>query len=92
MSSEALHEPAARYDGPAYLGDTEVEVRLRGHFQPIDGLFHWWGRIHADAGLDPQTSGATMTLRTPYGEAAGRLSDVDTWGRFRVSGTGKPPF
>jgi hypothetical protein len=92
MTSEAVHEPAARYDGPARIGDTEVEVRLRGHFQPIDGLFHWWGRIHADPELDPQTSGKTMTLRTPYGEAAGRLSDVDTWGRLRVSGTGKPPF
>ena len=36
--------------------------------------------------------GSTVTLQTPYGAAEGRLSDVDTWGRFRVSGTGKPPF
>ena len=50
------------------------------------------GPVHADATLDPSASGATVTLQTPYGEAAGRLSDVDTWGRFRVSGTGKPPF
>jgi hypothetical protein len=90
--TDTQHEPAARYDGPAHIGATEVEVRLRGHFQPIDGLFHWWGRIHADATLDPSASGATVTLQTPYGEAAGRLCDVDTWGRFRVSGTGKPPF
>ena len=48
MTSEPSHEPAERYDGPAHIGETEVEVRLRGHFQPIDGLFHWWGRIGAD--------------------------------------------
>ena len=92
MTSETRTSRRNRYDGPAHIGDTEVEVRLRGHFQPIDGLFHWWGRIHADAELDPSASGTTVTLQTPYGEAPGRLSDVDTWGRFRVSGTGKPPF
>ena len=90
--TESSHEPAAAYDGPAHIGETKVEVRLRGHFQPIDGLFHWWGRIGADAELDPVASGSRVTIETPHGAAEGRLSDVDTWGRFRVSGTGKPPF
>jgi hypothetical protein len=31
-------------------------------------------------------------LRTPYGEAQARLSDVDPWGRYRVTGSGRPPF
>ena len=86
----ARHEPQEQYDGPARIGGTEVDVRLRGHFEPIDGHFHWWGRVAADDALAEQTSGAEVTLVTPYGEATGRLTDVDPWGRFRVSGTGKP--
>jgi hypothetical protein len=81
------------YAGPARIGGREVDVRLRGQFQPIDGRFHWWGRVAADETLAAQhTSGAEVTVATPHGEATGRLSDVDPWGRFRVSGTGRPPF
>ena len=88
-----VHEPEEQYDGPARIAETEVEVLLRGHFEPIDGRFHWWGRIAADERLDAEhSSGSTVTLVTPHGEAVGRLSDVDPWGRFRIAGTGRPPF
>jgi hypothetical protein len=71
----------------------EVAVTLRGHFEPIDGHFRWYGRIGADDGLAAVVrAGDTVTLTTPYGSAAGRLSDLDPWGRFRISGTGRPPF
>ena len=87
------HEPEESYDGPARVDETEVVVRLRGHFEPIDGRFHWWGRIAADDRIDAgHPSGATVTLVTPHGRAEGRLSDRDPWGRFRISGTGRPPF
>ena len=87
------HEPEELYDGPATVAGTPVDVRLRGHFEPIDGRFHWWGRIGTDDRLDAeQSAGSTVTLTTPHGEASGRLSDVDPWGRFRISGTGRPPF
>lgn len=86
------HEPAELYDGPASIGDIAVAVRLRGHFQPIDGRFHWWGRLAADPALDAHASGSTVTLRTAHGAAEGRLSDIDPWGRLRITGTGKPPF
>ena len=87
------HEPEEQYDGPATIADTGVDVRLRGRFEPIDGRFHWWGRIAASDRLDAdRSSGATVTLVTPHGAAEGRLSDVDPWGRFRISGTGRPPF
>jgi hypothetical protein len=86
------HEPADQYDGPARIGQTEVEVRLRGHFQPIDGYFHWWGRISHEPALEVHGSGSTVALETPHGTAEGRLSDLDPWGRFRITGTGKPPF
>lgn len=87
-----VHQPQEQYDGPARIEDTEVQVTLRGGFQPIDGRFHWYGRVAQDVALDQHRSGTTVTLRTPHGSAQGRLSDLDPWGRFRVSGTGTPPF
>ena len=90
------HEPEELYAGPARLGDDqplEVDVDLRGRFEPIDGLFRWYGRIAADPLLgDRHAAGDTVTLSTPHGRADGRHSDVDPWGRFRISGTGRPPF
>jgi hypothetical protein len=89
------HEAAGEYAGTATVSaqdhELEAEVSLRGAFQPIDGRFHWYGRV-AGPGLDAVGSGATVLLRTPYGAATGRLSDVDPWGRMRVTGTGAPPF
>lgn len=90
------HHPQEAYDGPASVlaGDTEhpVTVTLRGAFQPVDGLFHWYGRITDPAPLAGIRSGSAVTLRTPVGEAPAKLSDEDPWGRFRVTGTGRPPF
>lgn len=89
------------YDGPATVLDHSrtdaepiaVEIRLRGHFEPIDGRFHWAGRIQPCAELDERhRSGDSVTVLTPHGEASGRLSDVDPWGRFRIAGLGRPPF
>ncbi|MGZ4427507.1 MAG: DUF4873 domain-containing protein [Oryzihumus sp.] len=90
-------QPDEGYDGPATLhaGDTRLDVRvtLRGAFQPIDGRYHWHGRVAASAEVDATVaSGASVVLQTPTGRAAGRLSDVDPWGRYRVTGTGRPPF
>lgn len=96
MSTAAVHEPQETYDGPAVVqvDDVEHEVRvaLRGHFQPLDGHFHWYGRIATSPGLAEVTSGASVELRTPHGTAYGKVSDIDPWGRFRVAGTGTPPF
>ena len=91
-----MHEPQEEYAGSATLsiGDAlvEVEVTLRGHFEPLDGRFHWYGRIATTDELDAERSGTTLTIATPHGQASGRISDVDPWGRFRISGTGAPPF
>ncbi|MFL6022190.1 MAG: DUF4873 domain-containing protein [Marmoricola sp.] len=100
MSSVAdpVHEPGEEYSGPAELISEdqdvlEVEVQLRGHVEPIDGRFHWYGRIAVDASVTARhRSGTSVVVRTPHGTAAGRLSDVDPWGRFRLTGLGAPPF
>lgn len=74
--------------------EAHVEVVLRGYFEPIDGRFHWYGRIAANAEVDRLTGGRRkeVVLRTPQGEAAATLADPDPWNRYRVSGTGHPPF
>ena len=91
--------PAEEYAGAGSLhvddeaGDIAVEVDLRGRFEPLDGKFHWYGRIGTNPSLTERVRpGSTVTLTTPGGSAEGRLSNVDPWGRFRVSGTGRPPF
>jgi len=94
---EAVHEQQEEYAGAAEVeaegSPLAVEVNLRGHFEPLDGRFHWYGRIAVSEALDrAHRSGATVTLRTPHGEAEGRLSDKDPWGRFRIAGLGAPPF
>lgn len=87
------HEPGEAYDGPAEVAGIPVEVHLRGHVEPIDGRFHWYGRIAASAVLDEAHGlGSTVALATPHGTAEGRLSDRDPWGRLRIAGAGRPPF
>ena len=88
------HEPQHLFDGPASLesedGSREVGVALRGVFQPIDGRFHWYGRVSGC--LDDLRNGQIVTVGTAHGRAEGRLTDVDPWGRYRISGLGRPPF
>ncbi|KQW49314.1 hypothetical protein ASC77_11570 [Nocardioides sp. Root1257] len=90
------HEPQEEYGGPATVVSGEaripVDADLRGRFDPIDGRFHWYGRLAASPDLDAVGTGSTVTVTTEHGSAEGRLSDADPWGRLRVSGTGRPPF
>ncbi len=86
------------YEGRATLRvqETEltVDVVLAGNFEPIDGKYHWYGRVRADAELTALVGARKVagSIRTPHGEADGRLADPDPWGRYRISGTGRPPF
>jgi hypothetical protein len=86
------------YTGDAVLvdGDREVQVQavLRGYFQPIDGRYHWYGRLDADQTVTDLVEGGRkeLRLRTPVGEATATLSDPDPWQRYRVTGTSRPPF
>ena len=85
------------YDGSAALvtddATVTVDVRLRGAFQPIDGRYHWYGRVSAGPDVDAVVDSRNpVVIRTPHGEAAARLSDRDPWGRYRITGTSRPPF
>lgn len=74
--------------------EVAVSVHLRDSFQPIDGLYHWYGRIAANDSLTELVGDAkkTATLRTPEGTAIGQIGDPDPWHRLRVTGVHKPPF
>ena len=90
------------YRGPASLvlagsEDTvefDVEVRLVGHVEPLDGRYRWYGRVAVHPGLDAHLGGkkAVASVTTPVGAAVGELSDVDPWGRWRLAGVSTPPF
>jgi hypothetical protein len=86
------------YTGPAtlHVAETElaVDVELRGYFQPIDGYYHWYGRVRENAELSGLLAGkkTPARLRTPQGEANGEVSDPDPWNRYRITGTSRPPF
>ncbi|MCM6775482.1 DUF4873 domain-containing protein [Nocardia sp. CDC159] len=96
LTVAADREAAHEYSGPALLDAPGVEllvtVTLNGHPDPIDGRYHWYGRITADADLpDPGRGGVFLTL--PGGRpTAGRLQERDPWGHLRITGVGEPPF
>ena len=97
LDAQSCADQVEGYAGSASLvsGDTEVpvEVALRGVFQPIDGRYHWYGRVAASDAVDALAeSTVEVSLRTPHGEVAARVSDRDPWGRYRISGAGRPPF
>src|SRR5215472_5078609 len=86
------------YEGTAVLdldgSRFDVQVRLRGHFQPIDGRYHWYGRIDAHEGLDELLGSgkANGVLTTADGSAPCELSEPDPSNRYRVTGISTPPF
>ena len=71
-----------------------AQATLRGYFEPVDGRYHWYGRIAADAALTELVGAgkAAARITTDHGAADGVLSDLDTWGRLRISGISTPPF
>ena len=98
-----MNDSEATVDEEGYSGsvtlvvnDQEIagEAELRGHFEPIDGRYHWYGRVSANPALDALLTGpVSVELRTPEGSApASKLGDADTGGRLRISGVGRPPF
>ncbi len=87
------------YDGEATLivddQPIAVTVHLDGHLEPLDGLFHWYGRIERSTAVAAvKDSGArTAALVIGAGEPAEvRLAEYDPWEHIQVNGTGRPPY
>ena len=71
-----------------------VQIHVRGYFEPIDGRYHWYGRVRPDPAVDALASSRQpeVVVRTPSGQAHARLGDPDLWQRYRLTGVGPPPF
>lgn len=71
-----------------------TQVHLGGYFEPIDGRFHWYGRVNADPAVTSVAGErhVDVVVRTPFGEAPAKLGDPDPWNRYRLTGVGRPPF
>ena len=98
LSSLAEREDDTEYRGPGVLtsGDlaVAVEIFLNGHIEPVDGLYHWYGRVVGD-GVDAakRRNRAPLFLTIGDGpEVPAALAERDPWGHYRISGVGTPPF
>lgn len=88
------------YTGPATLHVDGValaaHVQLDARHEPHDGRLHWFGRLRLDPDATvPAGFGATSTdmeVATPGGRAPARIGEQDPWGRYRVTGVGRPPY
>ncbi len=86
------------YSGPARLtiGQAvfDVEVDLRGHFEPIDGRYHWYGRIGKNEALAAALRGLKTSgvIQTPQGSGPCEVAEPDAWDRYRITGYSTPPF
>lgn len=89
-------ENAELYDGPAVLThngeDYPVRVRLAGHFDPIDGQYHWQGMFFTDLpGVN--ATGSKVSIRIGEHTAEGRVAERTPWGTLTVAGAaGYPPY
>ncbi|MEN3302073.1 DUF4873 domain-containing protein [Pseudonocardia sp.] len=86
------------YTGAATLTlsgeEVPVRVRILVQHEPHDGRLHWFGRVDRAERLTDLLGGrgGEVEFRTEHGSAAATIGDVDLWGRYRLSGTGRPPF
>ncbi|MEU4417898.1 DUF4873 domain-containing protein [Nocardia salmonicida] len=94
----ADRQPDHDYTGPALLdlpgAEYSVVATLTGHLDPIDGRYHWYGRLDpTETTTLPEPTRASAFLVLPGREpAAAHLTERDPWGNLRVTGIGAPPF
>lgn len=97
LSNLDEREHDTEFSGSAVLsagGRTEsVQVHLNGHFEPLDGVYHWYGRVVGDVVGFKKPNGSPLVLRIGDGpESPAALAEEDPWGNYRITGVGAPPF
>ncbi|MEV6966805.1 DUF4873 domain-containing protein [Hamadaea sp. NPDC051192] len=82
------------YTGEGRIGDLPVTVHLSGRWEPVDGRFHWGGRISPSTEVAQLVRSGNRDVMVHIGEqpAPARLGEVDPWGGVRVTGVGAPPW
>lgn len=94
-----MNDGGEDYAGPVRVVAGEVgvsvEARLSGHVEPVDGRYHWGGRLAPDPALGGLVRAGTRSVRVSVGDGPpceARLDEVDPWGGVRLRGTGRPPW
>lgn len=84
------------YDGAATLTiagfEHPVRVRLTGHLDPIDGLYHWQGTVFSPLTDEVCKQARTATLTVGARSAPARIVEQTPWGTHSVAGVGAPPY
>lgn len=82
------------YQGPAHVGELPVVVHLSGRWEPVDGRYHWGGRIEPfdQVAALVRAGRREVSLRIGERSAAARLAEIDPWGGVRITGVGSPPW
>ena len=74
----------------------EVDGEVHGFFQPIDGSFHWYGRLAPDEQISTLVAErGRATIEISAGVRApvpARLGERNPWGGHRITGVGRPPY
>ena len=70
--------------------DIPVVVVLAGAINPIDGRYHWYGRVSGAELPRPSRQPASLTIGNEARDV--RIEELDPWGNLRISGTGLPPY
>jgi hypothetical protein len=72
-----------------------VTVRLAGHLEPLDGNFHWYGRVERSPEVVALKDGGAVSGELGIGDRGPvpvRLAEYDAWGHVLVTGVGAPPY
>lgn len=88
------------YTGSAVLllddDSVDADVVLTGHMEPLDGKYHWYGRVSASNEVRElkDRAGRTDVRIAVSGRRAvpARLTELDPFGNVRIVGTGTPPY
>jgi len=87
------------YSGTAVLRasgvSVQVTVEVSGRVEPVDGRYHWGGRVAPEPEVAALVRGGKRTaeLAVAGGEPApAKLGELDPWGGVRITGVGRPPW
>ncbi|MET7968826.1 DUF4873 domain-containing protein [Micromonospora sp. NPDC005305] len=82
------------WQGPVEVAGTPVRLHASGRWEPVDGRYHWAGRIEPDPRMLRLLRSGRRDVEVRVGErvARGRLAEADPWGGVRVTGVGEPPW
>ncbi|MEU8072736.1 MULTISPECIES: DUF4873 domain-containing protein [unclassified Micromonospora] len=82
------------WEGTAEIAGTTVRLHAGGRFEPVDGRYHWAGRVEPEPRLVRLLRSGRRDVEVRIGERAtrARLTEVDPWGGVRITGVGTPPW